>query len=263
MIIRNVVITGSTRGIGFGLASEFLKRGHNVAINGTTDKSIEGALEKLSIYKNQIIAVSGNVIDSSTHDALFDAMKQKFGSVDIWINNAGISHRHQLAFDLTDEEVSSVVDINVKGMMLGSLHVVRKMKEQGFGKIFNMEGFGSDGRKMNKMTIYGTSKYALSYFTESLSNEAKQLPIQVGTLSPGMVITDLITGSFDSIPIEEREQTKKIFNILGERVEVVTPYLVERILKSNKNNDKINFLSNGKVIWKFLKSPFQKNKFFD
>jgi NAD(P)-dependent dehydrogenase (short-subunit alcohol dehydrogenase family) len=263
METKNIVITGSTRGIGFGLASEFLKRGHHVAINGTSVERVETALEKLSIFNNQLIGIAGNVVDPSTHDELFDAMKQKFGSVDIWINNAGISHRHQLAFDLTDEEVSSVIDINVKGMMLGSLHVVRKMKEQGFGKIFNMAGFGSDGRKMNKMTIYGTSKYALSYFTESLSNEVKHLPIQVGTLSPGMVITDLITGSFDSIPIEEREHTKKIFNILGERVEVVTPYLVEKILKSTKNNDKISFLSGGKVMLKFLKSPFQKNKFFD
>ena len=137
------------------------------------------------------------------------------------------------------------------------------MQTQGHGQIFNMEGFGSDGRMMKKMTIYGTSKYALRYFTRSLAKEAANTQVQVGTISPGMVITDLILHSLKTTSPDDIEHTKNIFNILGERVETVTPFLVDRILKSNKNNNHIAFLTIKKVMWKFMKSRFKKNNFFD
>ena len=259
---KNVVITGSTRGIGFGLALEFLSRGHKVCINGTSKKSTEKALAKLKKYSKQIIVVSGNVAKNSTHERLFDLSTQKFGSVDIWINNAGISTRNVNTVDLDKDEIKKLYDINIKGMTLGTLVALRKMKEQGYGKIFNMEGFGSDGRMMPKMTIYGTSKYALRYFTRSMAKEAKSSGVQIGTLSPGMVITDLILTSLETTDPKELERTKNIFNILGEKVETVTPVLVEGILKSRKNNDRIAFLTGRKVMWKFIKSNFRKNDFF-
>ena len=78
-----------------------------------------------------------------------------------------------------------------------------------------------------------------------------------------MVITDLILNSLKTTDPTEIKRTKNIFNILGERVETVTPFLVEGILKSKKNNDRIAYLTNGKVIWKFLKSIFKKNDFFE
>jgi NAD(P)-dependent dehydrogenase (short-subunit alcohol dehydrogenase family) len=258
----NIVITGSTRGIGFGLALEFLKLGHNVTLNGTSEESLGKAFVQLSAYKKQITAVAGSILKAETHDQLFNQCVAIFGSVDIWINNAGITQSYQLADDLADDEMVNVIDINVTGMMLGTIHALRKMKQQGHGKIFNMEGFGSDGRMMKKMTIYGTSKSALRYFTRSMSKEVHNSNIQIGVLSPGMVITDLIINSLDTIAPEELEQTKKIFNILGEKVETVTPFLVHGMLKSTKNNDRIAYLSNGKVMWKFIRSLFVKNDYF-
>ena len=236
---KNIVITGSTRGIGFGLAHEFLKLGHNVCINGTSQESVNRALEKLTGYKNQLCYFAGSVIELNTHLQLFNTTLTTFGSVDIWINNAGISQSNLLANQLDAKEIELLFDINIKGMTLGSLTALKKMLEQGHGKIFNMEGFGSDGRMMKKMTIYGTSKYAVRYFTRSLAKEAAKTTVQVGALSPGMVITDLIHRSLETTAPEEVEKTKKIFNILGENVETVTPFLVKGILKSNKNNDRL------------------------
>lgn len=263
MAQKTIIITGSTRGIGFGLAYEFLKRGHQVAINGTTQKSVDAALEKLSNYTNQLIGIPGNVTKNSTHERLFDHTVERFGRVDIWINNAGISTPYKLTVDLEKNDIKNLYDINIKGMTLGTLLALRKMTEQGFGKIFNMEGFGSDGRMMPKMTIYGTSKYALRYFTRSMAKEAEDTPIQIGALSPGMVVTDFILNSLKNGDRGEIERTKNIFNILGEKVETVTPFLVEGILKSTKNNDRIAFLTGRKVMWKFLRSRFKKNDFFD
>ena len=126
-----------------------------------------------------------------------------------------------------------------------------------------MEGFGSDGRMMPKMTIYGTSKAALRYFTRSMAKEAEGTPVQIGALSPGMVVTDFILNSMEKGDPEEIERTKNIFNILGEKVETVAPFLVKGILRSTRNNDKIFYLNGRKVMWKFLKSNFKKNNYFD
>lgn len=259
---KNIVITGSTRGIGLGMALEFLKRGHQVCINGTSHKSVSNALKKLQKYEAQLCSYAGSVTELSTHLHLFDVCKKTFGSVDVWINNAGISQANKLATALDPEEIELIYDINIKGMTMGSLAALQNMQEQGHGQIFNMEGFGSDGRMMKKMSIYGTSKRALRYFTRSLAKEAADTCVQVGTISPGMVITDLILNSLDTTCPEDLERTKNIFNILGEKVETVAPFLVEGMLKSNKNNDRISYLSNSKVIWKFLKSRFSKNDFF-
>lgn len=263
METKTIVITGSTRGIGFGMAREFLKRGHQVAINGTSQKSVNKALEKLSAYTGQTIGIPGNVTKNHTHEILFDLTAEKFGKVDIWINNAGIPVPRKMTVELEKNEIKAVYDVNIKGMTLGTLMALRKMKNQGFGKIFNMEGFGSDDRMMPKMTIYGTSKRALRYFTRSMAKEAKGTGVQIGALSPGMVVTDFIKTSMANSSPEEVEKTKNIFNILGEREETVTPFLVEGILKSTKNNDLIAYLNGFKVMWKFFKSNFRKNNFFD
>lgn len=262
MIPKHVIITGSTRGIGFGLAYEFLKRGHRVCIHGSSEKSISLVKPKLVDFSDQTTFFAGNVADINMHQRLFDHTKQVFGSVDIWINNAGISNTNIATDKLDLNEIEKLYAINITGMSAGSVVALKNMKQQGHGQIFNMEGFGSDGRMMKNMTVYGTSKRALRYFTHSLAKEAAHSPIQVGTLSPGMVITDLILDSLKTTDPKELDRTKNIFNILGERVETVTPFLVEGILKSRKNNASIAYLTNGKVMWKFMKSLFKKNDFF-
>ena len=102
---RVIVITGSTRGIGFGLATEFLKLGHKVVFNGTTEASLSKSLLKLNEFSSQLIGVPGDVTELSTHQQLFNAAIEKFGKVDIWINNAGISTSNKLAVALDKSEI--------------------------------------------------------------------------------------------------------------------------------------------------------------
>ena len=89
------------------------------------------------------------------------------------------------------------------------------------------------GVKHAGLKIYGTSKYAVHYFTESLALEAKETPVIVGSLRPGMVVTDLLTERYKGRP-EEWERAKKIFNIIADKVENVTPWLAKRML-ANQN----------------------------
>jgi NAD(P)-dependent dehydrogenase (short-subunit alcohol dehydrogenase family) len=135
------------------------------------------------------------------------------------------------------------------------------MLVQGFGAIYNMEGMGSDGRKHVGLSLYGTSKYAVHYFTESLALETRDTPVIVGALRPGMVITDLIVDRYKGRP-EEWERAKKVFNIIADRVEIVTPRLTAKVLDNQKNGAILAYSSSWKLLWRFLSQPFYKRDLF-
>lgn len=154
--------------------------------------------------------------------------------------------------------MNSIIDINIRGMVNGTRIACEKMKNQR-GSIYNMEGFGSNNMKAPKMSFYGMTKRALTYFTESVAREMANTDVLIGRLSPGMVITELL---LTQMPEKEIEKTRlyKIFNILGDRVETVTPWLVKKILNNKKNNARIAWLTNFKAFRRFAASPFRKRK---
>ncbi|MFC1996075.1 SDR family NAD(P)-dependent oxidoreductase [Chloroflexota bacterium] len=260
---KSIVITGSTRGIGLGLASEFLKRGCQVTINGRSDESIERALELIGkdFVPTNIIGEPGDVSDPQTHQAIWDRAKAAFGQVDIWINNAGIGHPMEMIWELPVETIHQVVDINLKGLIFGSQTAVRGMMKQGYGHIYNMEGAGSSGRIHAGISIYGTTKAALRYFSTSLTAETEGTPLKVSTLSPGMVVTDMITGQYKDDP-QGLEGAKKILNIIGDKVETVTPWLVDQVLNNEKSGAKINWLTPAKLMYRFATARFNHRDLF-
>jgi len=143
--------------------------------------------------------------------------------------------------------------------MLGTRRAIEYFMNQGYGKVFNMEGFGSDGRMMDKLSLYGTSKRAVNYFTKSVSKEIKDEKIQVGILSPGMVRTDFLTASSSEVSVGEQLRNNKVFDILAEDVEVVTPFLTSKMLVSHKKYDRIEFLTKRRLIPKLFKLMFLKH----
>ena len=140
--------------------------------------------------------------------------------------------------------------------MIASHIVAKKMMQQGHGKIFNMEGLGSDGRIQNKMIVYGTSKRAVSYFSKALAKELSYSPIQIGVISPGMVFTDLLLNPVKGASEKDQKRMNKIFNILAEPIEKVAPFIVKRILNGNKPFISIQYLTNLKVMRKFIRNAF-------
>ena len=140
------------------------------------------------------------------------------------------------------------------------------MIEQGFGAIYNVEGYGSNDATMLGLSIYGTSKRAVTYFTEALAKECdvRNTNVIVGKLSPGIMITEFITNALgNKEKINLSEKTKKVYNILGDYPDVVAKFLVEGILKNTKNNVKIEWLTNLKAVWRFMTAGFNKRNFFN
>jgi NAD(P)-dependent dehydrogenase (short-subunit alcohol dehydrogenase family) len=262
-MMKTVVITGSTRGIGYGLADSFLSLGCAVVVSGRTPAGVEKAVAELSAKHeaDHVFGHSCDVTDYEQVQALWDAAQARFGTIDIWINNAGIAHPDRSFWDHSPERIKAVVDTNLVGSMYGSKVALRGMLEQGFGSLYNMEGLGSDGRKERHSTLYGCTKYGIRYLTESLVQETQGTPVLVGALSPGMVVTDFLLRRGRSP--EDWERVKRILNILADRVETVTPWLAQRVLANDKTGVRISWLTRRKVIGRFLVAPFRKRDLFE
>jgi NAD(P)-dependent dehydrogenase (short-subunit alcohol dehydrogenase family) len=260
---KTVVVTGSTRGIGYGLADAFLGLGCQVVVSGRALSSVEGAVARLaSKYEgDRILGHPCDVTQFEQVQRLWDAAKTRFGQVDVWINNAGAGHAQMDFWNVSPEQIRTVVETNLVGAMNGARVALSGMLEQGFGAIYNMEGLGSDGSRVAGLTLYGTTKSGLRYLTDALAQETKDTSLVVGALQPAMVVTDMLTGQFEGKP-EEWERAKRIFNILADRVEAVAPWLAQRVLANTRNGARFKYLNGAKVMWRFLSAPFRKRDLF-
>lgn len=253
---RAVVITGGTRGIGLGLAREFLARDVRVAICGRSQDSVDKALAGLGA------GVVGAVCDTADRDqvqALWDAAAAAFGHIDHWINNAGVSTARRPLTELPPEQLDAVVAANLLGVMHGGAVAVRGMTAQGGGTVWNMAGLGGDGRTVPGLIAYGATKRGTDYLTTGLAKEVEDGPVKVAHLSPGMVVTDLLVQGYSA---EELAKAKKVFNILADRVETVTPWLADRVLAGTKNGGTVAWLTKPKIMGRFLLGTVRKRDVF-
>jgi NAD(P)-dependent dehydrogenase (short-subunit alcohol dehydrogenase family) len=251
-----VVVTGGTRGIGHGLAKEFLARGCKVAICGRSTEAVETAVASLG---GGVVGVAADVTDEAGMRKLWDATVEAFGRVDVWINNAGVSAPRTPFMEIDLDDAWEAVEINLKGVMIGSQVALQGFAKQGRGQLWNMEGFGSGGQKAPGMASYGASKRAVTYFTQALGKDDLGA-VQVNLLSPGIVATDLLVRDYDGDPAG-LEKAKKIFNILGDKVETVTPWLAAQVLATDKSGAHVQWLTRRKAFGRFA-TAFRKRDIF-
>jgi NAD(P)-dependent dehydrogenase (short-subunit alcohol dehydrogenase family) len=259
--MTNIVITGSSKGIGLGLAKEFRKRGHSVVISSRGQGAVDAAVAQVSAApgSGEVIGIACDVGSRDAVQALWDGAVAKLGRVDLWINNAGLSGPRRPILELARADIEPVINANIWGMIWGTQVPLAGMTAQGGGKIFNFEGFGSDGMTSPGFSIYGSTKRALTYFTKTVNREIKGSPVLLGTISPGIVVTDLLDEAKDADPAAW-EKTKRLYNILADRVETVTPFIAEQVLAATKPGTKIRWLTNGKAAWRFASASFTKRK---
>ena len=234
-----------------------------MTVNGRSAHSVNQAIEKLSQQhgSDRLAGQAGDVTEVADHEALWQTAVSNFGSADIWINNAGVGHPMLNVWELPPETINRVIDIDLKGVIWGSQVAIKNMIQQGHGHLYNMEGFGSNGRIRAGISVYGSSKRALRFLTRSLTAETKDTPVNVSRLSPGIVITDFLSEQYEDDPAGF-EQAKRIFNILGDKVETVTPWLVEKVLTNDKSGASFEWLTPGKVAWRFMTARFNKRDLY-
>lgn len=260
--MKHVVITGSTRGIGFYMAKEFLAAGCGVTLSGRGEALPEAARSELKVFDKSYIYVPCDVQQKASVQNLWDESCKRWGSVDVWINNAGQNVPHEHVWKTEEAYTQNVIHTNLTGMIFGSQIAAEGMLKQGSGGIYSMEGLGSDGMIQRKTILYGTTKRALRYFMQALAKELEGTGVIAGRLSPGMMLTDFITKTPDGDRSEVIDDAKfvKLFNTLADRPETVARFFVPRILGNTKNNALIAWLTNGKAAWRFATAGLRKEK---
>ena len=257
--MKNVIITGSTKGVGFALAREFRRLGHSVVITGRTDESVDAAVASLSAEPGagRLLGRAVDVTDPTAATALWDHAVGELGRVDIWINNAGVAHTTAPIVDTSTDDIRAMVTTNMFGTIFGSQAAVRGMVEQGSGQVFNVLGGGSDGKIRANMGVYGATKRGLDMFTAALVKEVEGTGVRVGQIRPGILITEGWRREAAAAPDQVSSQ-RKMLNILADHVEDVAPELVERVLASTKNGDAIAWLTTGRIAKRFMTPGYAK-----
>ena len=263
---KTVVITGSARGLGYEMAKVFRHKNYHVVISDVFKKDIELAKEQLLQEKGsgEVLACVCDITKPKDLAELIKSTKKKLGSFDIWINNAGVNQSDKMIWELSDGEISSLIDIDLKGTMLASRYAMEELINQNHGAIYTVEGHGSNDAIIPGLSVYGTAKRGVTYFIKALAKEAEanKKDIIIGALSPGIMITDFLVNALRDKKMELSTKNKKVYNILGDYPEVVAKYLVNRMINNTNNGVRIKWLTNRKAAWRFMTCWLNKRDFF-
>ncbi|MBT3190279.1 MAG: SDR family oxidoreductase [Anaerolineae bacterium] len=173
-----VVITGSTRGFGYAIAKELLKAGVRVVISGRSQSSVERALNGLQADDERVTGIPCEVSDEEQVHNLAQKAIEKFGQIDIWINNAGFSTGGGDVLDFPPEDAVATFMTNDLGAFHGTQAALNHMLSRGAGILVNIYGAGSFLKPASPMGLYGMTKAWLTSFTRTLAKEIKGSGVQ-------------------------------------------------------------------------------------
>ena len=184
---RVVIVTGGARGIGLGIAEAVAEQGACVVVADILEDEAEESAKKLG---NGHLAVKHDVRKAESAKNLVDTTLEKFGRIDVLVNNAGVGPNPTPIQDLTEEEYDRVLDINLRGVFLTTRAVVPHLIKQQSGRIINIASIvGQTGFAM--IIPYAASKFAVIGVTQCLAHELAPYGITANNVCPGIVETPL------------------------------------------------------------------------
>jgi len=192
------VVTGGSRGIGLATARTLLQRGARVAIMATSDTTLRSATDELDTISGNaaVMALRADVRSYADVEQAFSSVAQRFGGIDVVVNNAGVGAFGAVA-DMTIEEWRQIVDINVSGVFHGCRAAVPHLRTRGGGWIINISSLSSTN-PFPDGAAYCASKAAVNAFSEAFMQEVRHDGIRVACVLPGSVRTDFMGRSSSS-----------------------------------------------------------------
>lgn len=183
---KTAVITGGAQGIGFAIAECFVAEGATVVLGDMNAEAVAEAAAKLGA---NAIGVPGNVTSSADVDALIAAAVEKFGSLDVMVNNAGIT-RDATMRKMPEEHFDQVMNVHLKGTWLGTRAAAEVMREQGSGAIINMSSISGKVGNIGQ-TNYSAAKAGIVGLTKAAAKEVAFKGVRVNAIQPGLIRTPM------------------------------------------------------------------------
>ena len=189
---RNVLITGSTSGIGLGIAEAFAKNGDNIVFNGLEENGAEIAKSMGEKYGVKTVFKNSNLMTPEGVQELVDFAYAEMGSVDVLVNNAGIQYVSPIE-DFPIEKYQQIIALNMNSVFYASKAVFKKMKDQKFGRIINVSSVHGI-RASEFKSAYVTAKHGVVGLTKVLALEGAPFNVTCNAICPGYVKTPLVEG---------------------------------------------------------------------
>jgi glucose 1-dehydrogenase len=185
-----VVVTGSTRGIGRAIAEACAREGGRVVICSRDAGAVKQSVDELAQQGFEVAGLACDVSVPGDVERLLHHALEIWGRVDVWVNNAGLSGGYRPLDELSAEELSRIVDVNLTAVLRACRIVIPHFVQQGGGVLINISGKGGGGEASPFTAAYAATKAAVTSLTKSLAQENKGHPISIHAVVPGMVATD-------------------------------------------------------------------------
>ena len=215
------LVTGGTRGIGKKVAEKFAKEGYNLVLNYVSDNTdINSVIDSFKEYKNEVILVKADVSKFNECENLVKEAIEKFGKIDVLVNNAGITKDGLIAM-MKEDAFDRVIDVNLKGTFNMTRNVVPYMMKKRCGNIVNISsvvGVAGNAGQSN----YAASKAGIIGFTKSLAKELAPRNIRVNAVAPGFIDTDMTSvltdkvkdNIYSQIPLKRMGEAEEVANVV-------------------------------------------------
>ncbi len=192
LIGKNAIVTGSTSGIGLGIAEALAKAGANVMLNGLEDPDqIEATRAGLARdHGTTVLYSAANMMNRDEIAAMVETAREAFGSVDVLVNNAGIQHVAPIE-TFPPEKWDAIIAINLSAAFHGMRAVIPDMKERRFGRIINIASAHALVASPFK-SAYVAAKHGIAGLTKTVALEVAEHGITVNAIAPGYVLTPLV-----------------------------------------------------------------------
>jgi len=232
------MVTGSSRGIGRAIALKLASLGAKVVVNyHSGEEAARVVVEQIAASGGQAAAISADVAQESSVEALFSKASETFGPVDILVNNAGIN-RDTLILRMSEADWQTVIDTDLKGAFLCTRAVLRPMIKNRWGRIINISSvvglIGNAGQ-----TNYAAAKAGLIGLTKSTAREVASRNITVNAVAPGFIQTemtdklseDIQKQVLERIPLERFGQPEDVANLVAFLASDEAAYITGQVIK--------------------------------